>query len=224
MNLIFLGPPGAGKGTQAQRICWEYSISQLSTGDLLRAHISKETELGNEAKKYITGGNLVPDALIIDIINEELLEPQYESGYLLDGFPRTVPQAEALDVLLTKLNQKIDMVLVLEVPEEVIVERLTARRTCSSCNRVYHLIFNPPIVDGKCDLDGADLYLRKDDNAETVVRRLEIYKEQTIPIIDYYKKQGLVHSINGVGRLQDVFNNIKELLKPLRAEAMENAL
>lgn len=216
MNLIFLGPPGAGKGTQAQRICWEYSISQLSTGDLLRSHISKGTELGKEAEKYIHGGNLVPDELIIDIIKEELLLPQYENGYLLDGFPRTLPQAKALDNLLNDLNQKIDMVLALEVPDEVITERLTARRTCTVCNKVYHLVFNPPIVDGKCDLDGADLYQRKDDNEETVVKRLSIYKEQTMPIIDYYKEQNLLQSINGVGRLQDIFKNIKNLLKPLK--------
>lgn len=216
MNLIFLGPPGAGKGTQAQRICWEYSISQLSTGDLLRSHISKGTELGKEAEKYIHGGNLVPDELIIDIIKEELLLPQYENGYLLDGFPRTLPQAKALDNLLNDLNQKIDMVLALEVPDEIITERLTARRTCTVCNKVYHLVFNPPIVDGKCDLDGADLYQRKDDNEETVVKRLSIYKEQTMPIIDYYKEQNLLQSINGVGRLQDIFKNIKNLLKPLK--------
>lgn len=216
MNLIFLGPPGAGKGTQAQRICWEYSISQLSTGDLLRSHISKGTELGKEAEKYIHGGNLVPDELIIDIIKEELLLPQYENGYLLDGFPRTLPQAKALDNLLNDLNQKIDIVLALEVPDEVITERLTARRTCTVCNKVYHLVFNPPIVDGKCDLDGADLYQRKDDNEETVVKRLSIYKEQTMPIIDYYKEQNLLQSINGVGRLQDIFKNIKNLLKPLK--------
>ena len=216
MNLIFLGPPGAGKGTQAQRICWEYSISQLSTGDLLRSHITKGTELGKEAEKYIHGGNLVPDELIIGIIREELLLPQYENGYLLDGFPRTVPQAIALDALLAELNQKLDMVLALQVPDEIIIERLTARRTCPTCGKVYHLVFNPPLLEGKCDLDGAELFLRKDDNEETVIKRLGIYKDQTIPIIDYYGKQNLIHSINGVGRLEDIYKNIKTLLKPFK--------
>lgn len=218
MNLIFLGPPGAGKGTQAQRICWEYSISQLSTGDLLRSHISKGTELGKEADKYIHGGNLVPDELIIGIIREELLLPQYENGYLLDGFPRTVPQAIALDALLAELNQKLDMVLALQVPDEIIIERLTARRSCPTCGKVYHLVFNPPLLEGKCDLDGAELFLRKDDNEQTVIKRLGIYKEQTIPIIDYYAKQNLIHTINGVGRLEDIYKNIKTLLKPFKKD------
>ncbi|MFY8160246.1 MAG: adenylate kinase [Candidatus Kapaibacteriota bacterium] len=218
MNLIFLGPPGAGKGTQAQRICWEYSISQLSTGDLLRSHISKGTELGKEADKFIHGGNLVPDELIIGIIREELLLPQYENGYLLDGFPRTVPQAIALDALLAALNQKLDMVLALQVPDEIIIERLTARRTCPTCGKVYHLVFNPPLLEGKCDLDGAELFLRKDDNEQTVIKRLGIYKEQTIPIIDYYAKQNLIHTINGVGRLEDIYKNIKTLLKPFKKD------
>lgn len=216
MNLIFLGPPGAGKGTQAQRICWEYSITQLSTGDLLRAHISKGTSLGKEAENYINGGNLVPDELIIALIKEELLLPQYKSGFLLDGFPRTVPQATALDKLLEELQQKIDLVLVLEVPDEDIVERLTARRTCPTCGKVYHLVFNPPLSEGKCDLDGAELFLRKDDNEETVTKRLKVYKEQTMPIINYYQQKDLVQIINGVGRLEQIYKNIKSILKNLQ--------
>lgn len=213
MNLIFLGPPGAGKGTQAQRICWEYSITQLSTGDLLRAHISKGTNLGKEAESFINAGNLVPDELIIALIKEELLLPQYKNGYLLDGFPRTVPQAIALDKLLDELKQSIDLVLVLEVPDEDIVERLTARRTCPTCGKVYHLVFNPPLSEGKCDLDGSDLFLRKDDNEETVTKRLKVYKEQTMPIIKYYQEKNLVQSINGVGRLEQIYKNIKSILK-----------
>jgi adenylate kinase len=216
MNLIFLGPPGAGKGTQAQRICWEYSITQLSTGDLLRAHISKGTNLGKEAEGYINSGNLVPDELIIALIKEELLLPQYKSGYLLDGFPRTVPQAIALDKLLEELQQSIDLVLVLEVPDEDIVERLTARRTCPTCGKVYHLVFNPPLSEGRCDLDGSELFLRKDDNEETVTKRLKVYKEQTMPIINYYQQKDLVQTINGVGRLEQIYKNIKNILKNLK--------
>lgn len=218
MNLIFLGPPGAGKGTQAQRICWEYSITQLSTGDLLRAHISKGTNLGKEAESFINAGNLVPDELIIALIKEELLLPQYKNGYLLDGFPRTVPQAIALDKLLDELKQSIDLVLVLEVPDEDIVERLTARRTCPTCGKVYHLVFNPPLSEGKCDLDGSDLFLRKDDNEETVTKRLKVYKEQTMPIIKYYQEKNLVQSINGVGRLEQIYKNIKSILKSIIKE------
>jgi adenylate kinase len=211
MNLIFLGPPGAGKGTQAQKLCWEYGLSQISTGDLLRSHIARKTPIGLEADKYINDGHLVSDELIIEMIGEELTIVG-DSGYLLDGFPRTVPQAISLDKMLEKLEQKIDAVIVLEVPADEIVARLTARRTCPECGRSYHLIFNPPAKDGLCDLDNAELYQRKDDNEETVKRRQQIYEESTKPIIDYYLKQNLAYKLNGLGRMDDVFNRIKEII------------
>ena len=208
MNLIFLGPPGAGKGTQAQRICWEFGIAQISTGDLLRSNISKGTPIGIEADKYINDGNLVPDELIIEMIKEELqLTGTY--GYLLDGFPRTLPQAIALDSVMETLNGKIDIVLQLDVPNSEILPRLTARRTCPECGKSYHLIYNPPAKEGKCDIEGATLFQRKDDNEETVSNRLKIYENQTLPIIDYYRKKGLLTVINGVGRLDAVYDNIK---------------
>jgi len=211
MNLIFLGPPGAGKGTQAQRICWEYGIAQIATGDLLRSHIAKGTELGKEANKFIHGGNLVPDELIIGIIATEL-KHYGDAGYLLDGFPRTIPQAQALDGLLDSLGVTLNAVLVLEVPKEELIMRLTARRTCVECGASYHLLYNPPQKDGFCDRDGEPLIHRKDDNEETVRKRLAIFDDQTLPIIEYYEKKGLVHHLNGVGRMPVVFHRIKNIL------------
>lgn len=214
MNLIFLGPPGAGKGTQAQRLCWDYDVAQISTGDLLRSNISKGTPIGVEADKYIHQGNLVPDELIIGMIKDEL-KFTLAGGFLLDGFPRTVPQAEALDIVLKEMNFKIDAVLVLDVLSDEIVARLTARRTCPTCGKSYHLIFNPPAKEGLCDIEGSTLYQRKDDNEETVKHRQEIYENQTKPIIKYYEKQNLVHKINGLGKLDDVYYLIKNLLQKI---------
>lgn len=214
MNLIFLGPPGAGKGTQAQRICWEYDISQISTGDLLRANIAKGTPLGKEAEKYIHNGHLLSDELIISIIREEL-KFTGKKGYLLDGFPRTVNQAIALDEMLSETGSRIDAVLVLDVPTDELIARLTARRTCPECGRSYHLIFNPPAKEGVCDLDGMELYQRKDDNEETAKTRVSVYEEQTKPIIDYYDKQGIANRLNGVGRIDLVFGRIKKILDPI---------
>lgn len=218
MNLIFLGPPGAGKGTQAQRICWEYDIAQISTGDLLRSHIAKGTKIGQEADKYIHKGNLVPDELIIEMIKDELSETTNSEGFILDGFPRTVPQAEELDRVLVDIGKKIDVVLVLEVPKEDIIPRLTARRTCPQCGKSYHLIFNPPAIDGVCDLDGGALYQRKDDNEETVLHRQKVYEESTKPIIAYYEKQDLVKRVDGLGRLEKVYDRIKSILNSVRQE------
>lgn len=214
MNLIFLGPPGAGKGTQAQRLCWDYEVAQISTGDLLRSNIAEGTPIGIEADKYIHQGNLVPDDLIIGMIREEL-QFTLSGGFLLDGFPRNVAQAKALDVLLLEIDKKIDAVLVLEVPADEIVARLTARRTCPTCGKSYHLIFNPPAKEGLCDIEGATLYQRKDDNEETVKHRQEVYLDQTKPIIKYYEKQNLVHKINGLGKLDNVYYSIKDLLKTI---------
>ncbi len=212
MRLIFLGPPGAGKGTQAEFICRDFHIKQLSTGDLLRFHRKQGTELGRKAQQYMDRGELVPDTLIIDMIKEELVKPEYKNGYLLDGFPRTIAQAEALDKLLEELNQKLDYVLILDVQTEEIVTRLTARRTCKICGKTYHLIFNPPKVDGKCDIDGGELYQRTDDNEETVRNRLAVYEKQTKPLIDFYTKKGIAYFINGQGEIEKIYKQIQEIL------------
>ncbi|MGB9770807.1 MAG: adenylate kinase [Candidatus Kapaibacteriota bacterium] len=215
MRLIFLGPPGAGKGTQAEFICRDFNIKQLSTGDLLRAHRKQGTELGKKAQQFMDKGELVPDSLIIDMIKEELTKPDFKNGYLLDGFPRTIGQAKALENLLNELGQKLNAVLVLDVPTEEIVKRLTARRTCRICGKTYHLIFNPPRQDGVCDIDGGELYQRTDDNEETVRNRLAVYENQTKPLIDYYENKGLAIHINGSGEIEEIYNDIKKILTNL---------
>lgn len=212
MRLIFLGPPGAGKGTQAEKICSTYNVIQLSTGDILRANRKAGTELGKKAQTYMDAGELVPDQLIIDMIKEELKKPELSSGYLLDGFPRTVPQAEALDSLLADMGQKLDTVLVLEVPSEELITRLTARRTCRVCGKSYHLVFNPPKQDGICDLEGGELYQRDDDKEEPIKNRLKVYEAQTMPLIEYYGAKNMAEKVDGVGKLDDIFGRIKTIL------------
>ncbi len=212
MNLILLGPPGAGKGTQAEGICRDYGVVQLSTGDILRANRKAGTELDKKAESYMIAGELVPDEIIIDMIKQELRKPEIAGGYLLDGFPRTVPQAEALDGLLSQLGQKLDHVLVLEVPNDELVARLTNRRTCRICGKTYHLTFNPPKEQGICDLDGGELYQRLDDSEETVINRLMVYEKQTKPLIEYYKKKRLAKIIDGVGKLDEVYARVKAAL------------
>lgn len=213
MRIIFLGPPGSGKGTQAKLIIKDYQITQLSTGDLLREHRANHTALGDEAQGYMDAGNLVPDAIILGMVADELVKPELEQGYILDGFPRTCPQAEGLDELLKADQQILDHVLVLDVPDEELVRRLTARRSCSKCGHIYNLVFNPPVVDGICDQDGAELIHRSDDTEETVMNRLEVYKKQTMPLIDHYDKQGLIRNIDGTGNVQDIYKRILAVLK-----------
>ncbi len=212
MRLIFLGPPGAGKGTQAERITQKYGIIQLSTGDILRANIKGGTQLGALAKKYIDGGNLVPDEVIINMIRDELGKPEMANGYILDGFPRTIPQAEALDKLLEEMGQKLDSTLVLEVPNEELVSRLTARRTCTNCGKSYHLIFKPPQKENICDACGSALIQRDDDHEGPIRNRLEVYEKQTMPLIGYYTDKGIAVKVDGVGALDDVFNRFCEVL------------
>ncbi len=213
MRLIFLGPPGAGKGTQAEFICRDFNIKQLSTGDLLRYHRKEGTELGKKAQEFMDKGELVPDSLIIDMIRSELTKPEFQNGYLLDGFPRTIAQAEAFDKLINELGQTLNAVLVLEVPTEELVTRLTARRTCRVCGKTYHLIYNPPKQEGICDVCGGDLYQRSDDNEETVRNRLAVYEKQTKPLIEYYEIKGLAYHIDGKGKIEEIYTRIKEILQ-----------
>ena len=213
MRLIFLGPPGSGKGTQAKMIIKDYHVVQLSTGDLLREHRANHTQLGDEAQVYMDAGNLVPDSIILGMVADELVKPELAEGYILDGFPRTCPQAEGLDKLLREDQQELDHVLVLDVPDQELVRRLTARRSCSKCGHIYNMVFNPPKVEGICDLDGAELLHRSDDTEATVLNRLEVYKKQTMPLIDHYEKQGLVRRIDGTGNVQDIYDRILAVLK-----------
>ncbi|MBT3228565.1 MAG: adenylate kinase [Candidatus Marinimicrobia bacterium] len=213
MRIIIVGPPGAGKGTQAKLIVKDFHIIQLSTGDLLREHRRQHTKLGQAAIKYMDGGNLVPDDVILGMVAEEFKKPELKPGYILDGFPRTCPQAKGLDQLLEDRGLTLDHVLVLEVPDTELVRRLTARRSCSECGHIYNMVFNPPAVDGICDHDGSPLIHRSDDTEETVVNRLGVYKKQTKPLIDHYQLQGVVRHIDGTGDMQDIYQRILAVLK-----------
>lgn len=212
MNLILLGPPGGGKGTQAKPLMERYKIPQISTGDILRDNLKRGTELGKQAKAYMDKGQLVPDEVVIGIIRDRLKEPDCKPGFMLDGFPRTVPQAEALDKVLSDMGLKIDHVISIEVPDSELIKRLTGRRTCRSCGEGYHVMFKPPKKEGVCDKCGGELYQRDDDNETTVRNRLEVYKKSTQPLIDYYQKKGLLRGIDGLGSIQDIFGRITKVL------------
>lgn len=212
MNLILLGPPGAGKGTQAKMLMEKYSIPQISTGDILRGAVKAGTEMGKKAKEYMDAGGLVPDEVVIGIINDRLKEDDCADGYMLDGFPRTVPQAEALDNVLADMGSKIDHVISIEVADDELVKRLTGRRTCSKCGAGFHVMFDPPKEEGKCDKCGGALIQRDDDNVETVTNRLKVYKESTQPLIDFYQNKGLIRGIDGVGGIKDIFGRITTIL------------
>jgi adenylate kinase len=212
MNIILLGPPGAGKGTQAKMLVEKYGIPQISTGDILRAAVKEGTQLGKEAKRCMDKGELVPDAVVIGIVEERIQQPDCKQGYMLDGFPRTVPQAEALDGMLKNLNSQIDDVVSIEVDNEELVKRLTGRRTCRECGAGFHIMFDPPKQEGICDKCGGELYQRDDDNVETVTSRLKVYEAQTLPLIDYYKAQEKVRPIDGVGDIKGIFSRITQIL------------
>ncbi len=213
MNLIFLGPPGSGKGTQAKMLVDKYGIPQISTGDILREAVKEGTPLGKEAKKYMDEGKLVPDEVVVGIVRERLKEPDCTKGFILDGFPRTIPQAEALDKTLREMGKGIDHVLSLEVDREELVRRLSGRRTCKRCGAMYHIIFDPPKKDGVCDRCGGELYQRDDDKEETIRERLRVYEEQTAPLIEYYRKKGLLRPIDGVGKIEEIFARIRETIE-----------
>jgi adenylate kinase len=213
MNIVFFGPPGAGKGTQAKILIERYGIPQISTGDMLREHRAKGTELGKKAQEYMDKGQLVPDEIILGMVKERLSQPDCQKGFILDGFPRTVAQAEALDKLLSEMGKKLDFALALIVPDELLVERLTGRRTCKNCGMMYHIKYKPPKVEGKCDVCGGELYQRPDDNEETVRNRLKVYHEQTAPLIEYYKNKGILREIDGSKSIEEITQQIISILE-----------
>ncbi len=214
MRIVLVGPPGAGKGTQAAFLAKNLSIPHISTGDLFRANISQQTELGKLAKSYMDAGNLVPDEVTIAMAKDRMEQPDAENGFLLDGFPRNVSQAEALDELLESEGIKLEAVLDLEAPEDEVVKRIAGRRVCrNESAHVFHVTYNQPAKDGVCDVCGGELYQRDDDSEETVRKRLEVYHTQTEPIIDYYKSQGLVVTISAMGAVDEVTGRALEALK-----------
>ena len=212
LKIIMLGAPGAGKGTQAKKSAAKYSIPHISTGDIFRANIKNNTELGQKAKTYMDKGELVPDELVVDLIMDRFKEPDCANGYVLDGFPRTIPQAEALDKALNAQNESVDYAINVEVPDENIINRMSGRRACVGCGATYHIQFNPTKVEGVCDVCGEKLILRDDDKPETVKNRLSVYHEQTQPLIDYYDKKSILAEVDGTKDMEDVFNAIVEIL------------
>ena len=212
MNLILMGLPGAGKGTQAEHIVEQYGLPHISTGDMFRSAIKEQTDLGKKAKSYMDAGELVPDDVTIGIVNERLNKQDCQNGFLLDGFPRTTAQAEALDGILTRTNRKIDAVLYINVDKGSLLERLTGRRVCSSCGATYHVIFNPPKVEGVCDKCGGELYQREDDSEETVNARLEVNEKQQEPLLNFYRNKGSLYEIDGNRNIDDVFKSIETIL------------
>ncbi|MCI5951269.1 MAG: adenylate kinase [Anaerostipes sp.] len=210
MKIIMLGAPGAGKGTQAKMISEKYGIPHISTGDIFRANIKNGTELGKKAKSYMDQGLLVPDELVVDLVVDRVQKEDCKEGYILDGFPRTIPQAEALDAALGE--DKIDYALDIEVPDDHIIKRMSGRRACVGCGATYHLIYNPTKTEGVCDVCGEKLILRDDDKPETVQKRLDVYHEQTQPLIDYYKKAGCLVEMDGTVDINVVFENVVKIL------------
>ncbi|MDE7431776.1 MAG: adenylate kinase [Lachnospiraceae bacterium] len=212
MKIIMLGAPGAGKGTQAKMIADKYSIPHISTGDIFRANIKNGTELGKKAKTYMDQGLLVPDELTVDLVIDRVSQEDCKNGYVLDGFPRTIPQAESLDAALTKLGTKIDYAINVEVPDENIVNRMSGRRACLACGATYHIVHIPTKVEGICDRCGSETVLRDDDKPETVKKRLDVYHEQTQPLIEYYSGKGALVEVDGTKDMQDVFTDIVNIL------------
>lgn len=212
MNLVLLGPPGAGKGTQAIKISTYFSVPHISTGDIFRRAVAQKTELGEKAKSYMEKGQLVPDDIVIGIVKQRLDEADCQNGFLLDGFPRTVAQAEALDKALAAQNRQIDYVIDIKTSAEEIIKRLTGRRTCPSCGTVYHVTYNPPKNNSLCDNCQTELIQREDDKEEVVKKRLKVYAEQTAPLAAYYKQKSKLKEINGEKSVEEVFNQIKAVL------------
>ena len=212
MKIIMLGAPGAGKGTQAKKIAEKYGIPHISTGDIFRANIKNETELGKKAKEYMDQGLLVPDELTCDLVTDRIKQDDCEKGFILDGFPRTIPQAEALTAALEKMGTSMDYAINVDVPDENIVSRMSGRRACLKCGATYHIVTIPPKTEGICDNCGSELVQREDDKPETVQKRLTVYHDQTQPLIDYYEKAGILHTADGTKDLEDVFAEIVKIL------------
>ncbi|MCQ2507198.1 MAG: adenylate kinase [Dorea sp.] len=212
MKIIMLGAPGAGKGTQAKKIAAKYSIPHISTGDIFRANIKNGTELGKKAKSYMDQGLLVPDELVVDLVADRITQDDCTNGFVLDGFPRTIPQAKALDEALATMGQKMDYAIDVDVPDENIINRMSGRRACVGCGATYHLVFAPTKVEGICDVCGKELILRDDDKPETVKKRLGVYHAQTQPLIDYYNEAGILKTVDGTIDINDVFAAICGIL------------
>ena len=212
MKIVMLGAPGAGKGTQANMIAEKYNIPHISTGDIFRANIKNGTELGKEAKGYMDKGQLVPDVLTVKLLLDRVAQADCKNGYVLDGFPRTIPQAEVLDSELTKNGEKLDYAIDVDVPDENIIHRMGGRRACLKCGATYHVEYVPPKKEGICDVCGSELVLRDDDKPETVKNRLKVYHDQTQPLIEYYTKQNVLHSVDGTQDVNKVFSDITEML------------
>lgn len=211
-RVVLLGPPGAGKGTQAKLLQEKFAACQVSTGDILRKAVAEQTALGKEASDYINHGALVPDSVIVNLVAERLREKDCEPGFILDGFPRTIPQAESLDAILKKMGLNLNCVLSVQVPEEIIIERLAGRRTCKNCGALSHMVFNPQKRAGVCDRCGGELYQRDDDREETVANRLKVYDSQTAPLISYYRERGLLSEIDGVGEIDEIRSRVTQAL------------
>lgn len=212
MKIIMLGAPGAGKGTQAKKIAAKYGVPHISTGDIFRANIKEGTELGKKAKTYMDQGLLVPDELVVDLVADRLSWEDCTNGYVLDGFPRTIPQAESLDAVLAKKGEKMEYAIDVDVPDENIVNRMGGRRACVGCGATYHVVYNPTKTEGICDACGEKLILRDDDKPETVQKRLDVYHQQTQPLIDYYNKAGILKTVDGTVDMEEVFKAIVQIL------------
>ncbi len=212
-NVILLGGPGAGKGTQAERIVAAFGLPHISTGEMLRAAVAKGTEMGRAAQKSMESGALVPDEVVIGVVRDRLAEPDAREGFLLDGFPRTIPQAERLDAMLAEAGRAVSHVVLIDVPSDELLQRIAGRRTCSGCGKLYNVTFDPPKTEGICDVCGSELVQRADDNEETVRNRLAVYERQTAPLIGYYSEHGVLHKAFGGGKLPDeVFAQVEKVL------------
>jgi adenylate kinase len=213
MKLVLLGAPGAGKGTQAKKLIEKYKIPQISTGDILRKAVADGTPLGKEAKSFMDKGELVPDSVVIGLVKERLGQDDCNNGYILDGFPRNTSQAETLDTVLSDMGSPLDIALSVDVDKDVLMKRLTGRRTCKGCQQMYNIHFSPPRKDGVCDKCGGELYQRDDDKEETIKNRLDVYEKSTAPLIDYYGKKGILKSVEGVGNIDEIFNKVVSILE-----------